>query len=313
MTQLETLEKQSAVLAKPYAISRSRLGIVTKLFGTRFLCNEQGIHDLNDSITEKLRQLTPTSGGFQYLLSFGDKTHFEHQDLGVLNSAVRNSAKTTERLVLKWIITHPIEGVANELTLIVRISNPINPFIMLQAILSKSPEDIDNLEFENGSVSASVDGAGQITAEEIFAVVGKWIDSRPQPQYITGIHERIHRHLNKLQFANYWLFPSLLASIFLIYLWKWSPTTHALPLLFAAIIVHSYAREATQKINQQLERWSHLTRRFSIFSLTGGDINQQAKFASKSKNSLVKLIAATSASVISNVIAGIVTALLLRV
>lgn len=312
MAQLETLEKQSAVLAKPYAVSRSRLGTATKLFGTKFLCNEQGIRDINDAITDKLRQLAPTQGAFQYLISFGDKTHFEHQDLGILNSVTRNSAKTTERLILKWIITHSIDGVSNELTVILRISNPVNPFIMLQAVFSKSSEDIDNIEFESGSVSASVDGAGQIFSEEIFAVVGKWIDSRPQPQYITGIHERIHRHLSKLQFANYWLFPGLLATIFLIYLWKWGSSSQALPLLFAAIIVHTYTKEAAEKVNEQIERWSHLTRRFSIFSLTGGDTNQQAKFALKSTNSLIKLVAIAGGSVLSNVIAGIVTAYLLR-
>lgn len=172
MTQLERLDTYAGVMSRPYAQTRSRLGTTTKLFDKKFLCNEQGIYDLNESLAEKLRQLKPASGGFQYLLSFGDNTHFEHTDLGALNGATKNSGKTTDRAVLKWIVKHDIDHEENELTVIVRITNPINPLVFLQAALSKSAEDIDNLEFEGGAVSVSVDGAGQVLSEEIFSVVG---------------------------------------------------------------------------------------------------------------------------------------------
>lgn len=263
-------------------------------------------YDLHESLAEKFRQFSPTSAGFQYLLSFGDNTHFEHTDLSALNGAVKNCGKTTDHAVLKWIIRHPIDGLENELTVIVRITNPINPLVFLQAALSKSPEDIDNLQFEGGAVSVSVDGAGQIAAEEIFAVVGKWINSRPQPQYVTTIHEVFEQHMAKFKFVNYWLLPALVALSLFLYLWKQTPAQIAIPALFAAMIYHGYTKNIAIEVNSKLDLWSRTASIFSVFSLTGGDSNQQARFASKSRNSVIKLVLAAIGSLVGNVAVSVI-------
>lgn len=98
--------------------------------------------------------------------------------------------KVTERIVLKWTITHTLRDEQNEVTVIVRMTNPINPFMYLQAALSKSAEDIDNLEFEEGSMCVSVDGSGQTFAQEVFEQTGRWINSCPKPESMTRINER---------------------------------------------------------------------------------------------------------------------------
>lgn len=54
MTQLDRLDNYVGVMARPYALTRSRLGTMTKLFDKKFLCIEQGIYDLNALIEEKL-------------------------------------------------------------------------------------------------------------------------------------------------------------------------------------------------------------------------------------------------------------------
>jgi hypothetical protein len=123
-------------------------------------------------------------------------------------------------LTLKWVVRYKLRDTDNELTVVVRIANPINPLLFLQAALSKAPNDIDNLEFERCPVSVSVAGASQILAEEIFVLIGKWIDSRPQPQYITSVHNKIADNQNTIAFFNYWLFPILVAIIFFLLLWK---------------------------------------------------------------------------------------------
>lgn len=277
---------------------------MTKLFDTKFLCNTTGIHELYGAVCERLSHLNPESGGFQFLISFDDRTHVEHQNIDELDNIVRNNGKTTERLTLKWVARHKIDSEDNELTVVVRISNPINPLLFLQAALSKSPQDIDNLEFESGSVSASVDGAGQITAEEIFSVIGRWVDSRPQPQYITTLHGSISKHKEKIAFLNYWVLPILVAVIFFLALWKHTPEQLLIPVLFAAVASNFYLRTIASRLNDKIMRWCHFSLLFSIFSLTGGDNNQQAKFASKSKNSLIKLVSVIIGSFVLNVIAG---------
>lgn len=89
----------------------------------------------------------------------------------------------------------------------VRISNPLNPFVMLQAAMSKDHSEADNLEFDGGAVSISIHGATQTTAEEIFSIVSRWADCCPQPASITGLNNFIYEHESKISFVNFWIFP----------------------------------------------------------------------------------------------------------
>ena len=306
MTELTKDNETFPVLARPFSVSKSNLGTVTKLFDTKFLCNLQGVHELYECVLEKLGQLRPVSGGFQFLISFDDRTHFEHHNINELDNVVKNSGKTTEQLTLKWIAVHKIDDEDNELTVVVRISNPVNPLLVLQAALSKSLHEFDKLEFKSGSISVSVDGAGQIMAEEIFSIIGRWVDSRPQPQYITSIHETIFKHQEKIAFLNYWVLPVLVAIIFFFALWKHTPEPLLIPVLFAGVVSNFYLRTIGTKLNDKIKRWCHFSFLFSLFSLTGGDSNQQAKFASKSQNSLIRLVSVTIGTFILNVAAGVV-------
>ncbi|HFD31942.1 MAG TPA: hypothetical protein ENJ28_04415 [Gammaproteobacteria bacterium] len=304
MTEISKDQEMLPVMARPFSVSLSRLGTVTKLYDTKFLCNSTGVHELHAEVCERISYLNPDSGGFQFMISFEDRTHFEHQNIEELDTVLRNNGKTTERLTLKWVARHKIDGENNELTVLVRISNPVNPLLFIQAALSKSPQDIDNLEFESGSVTASIGGASQITAEDLFSVIGRWVDSRPQPQYITSLHTTISKHKEKIAFLNYWVLPVLIGVVFFLALWKHTPEQLLVPILFAAVVSNFYLRTIASRLNEKIMRWCHFSLLFSVFSLTGGDNNQQAKFASKSKNSLIKLVGVAIGSFVLNVAAG---------
>lgn len=305
MTEHQNLQQLVPVLARPYTVTQSQLGIITKVFEERFLCTIPSLYTLQQNLQEKLASFQPSSYGFQYLISFSDKTHYENEELELLKNVVENSSKKTDRLILKWAITHKIDGIDNDLTITVRITNPISPWIMLQAAFSKSIEDIDNLDFARGAVSVAAEGASQITAEEIFAIVGKWIESRPQPQYITGFHKYIERHQPPLEFMNAWLLPSLFAVAAFFFLFKLAPTSYLVPATFLALVIHNYFRNAANIVNRHIAMWAATSSLFGIFQLTGGDSNQQAKFASRSKNSTLKLAATVLGTFILNVAAGI--------
>lgn len=299
------------VMAKPFALTKSNLGALTKLFDAKFICNETGVHELHQMISEKINYLHPTSGGFQYLISFSDNTHLEHSNISTFSNSIKNNSKTTERLVLKWTIIHKIGEEDNELTIIIRITNPINPLAYLQAALSKTPQDIDDLSFEGGTVSVSTDGAGQIVAEEIFSITGKWIESRPAPQYITTINKTINEHKNKISFLNYWFLPTMIASMFFMTLWKHTPQNLMIPILFGAFITNSYLRTAMYSLNRKIHNWCRRSDVFSAFLLTGGDTNQQAAYASYSKISLIKLVTVTIGSFLLSVGASITATFLI--
>ncbi len=303
------LQDLTPALSSPYTLTRSNLGATTKIINKKFICSIKEVLILSDALREKIKYFQPSKAGFQYLVSFTDNTHYENNDLALLEKNTSHSGKSTEKLILNWVIGHMHDGIENEMSITVRISNPINPFIILQAVMSKNPRDVDNIEFETGSVCISVNGATQNTSEEIFSIVGRWIDSCPKPYDFTTINMAIRKHSNKIEFMNYWILPILFCVIVFLYL-KNIQSSMVSPYVFLALSSFILLRAASQILNNKIENWCHTSRTFSMFMLTGGDSNQQSQFAAKSKNSTIKLVASVSLSLILNVTAGIATTML---
>lgn len=308
MNKLTGLQDLTPVLSKPYTVTRSNLGATTKVINKKFICSIKELHSLYDIMGEKINYFQPSKAGFQYLVSFVDNTHYENNDLSILEKNLSHSSKSTEKLIMNWVIGHEHEGIENEMSITVRVSNPINPLVMLQAIMSKKPGDIDNIEFETGSVCVSVNGATQNSSEEIFSLVGRWADNCPKPYSITTLNKLISRHGEKIDFLNYWVFPLLFCAVAFLYLME-IPSNEVAPYVFIAFVGFMFLRTAAQNLNRKIENWCHTSRMFSMFMLTGGDSNQQTQFAAKSKNSTIKLIASVSFTFALNIAAGIVVAL----
>lgn len=200
MSQPLDLQGFTTTLPNPYIVTRSRLGSNTKLIDEKFICGAKELNNLNNNIGEKILLFKPTKVGFQYLISFTDNTSYEDTNLDALETKISTLNRSTEKLILNWVFGHEFQGIENELSITVRISNPINPFAVIQAAMSRDHSDADKLDFENGSVSVSINGATQTTAEEIFAIVARWASACPQPQSITGINKTIKNILIKFNF-----------------------------------------------------------------------------------------------------------------
>jgi hypothetical protein len=303
MSQSLDINDFTKTLSIPYVVTRSRLGSNTKLIDEKFICGLNQLNTLHDSIGEKILSFRPKKAGFQYLISFTDNAHYENNSLDALKDRISASNKSTEKLILNWVVGHDFEGIENELSITVRISNPMNPFVVLQAAMSRDHSDADKLDFQDGSVSVSINGATQNTAEEIFAIVARWASACPQPQSITGVNKLIKKHLNKIEFLNYWIFQILFTACAFIFLRK-----HAADLMepysFLAFVGFFFVRSASQYLNSKINYWSDASVRFSIFAITGGDNNQQTKIAAKSKNSTIKLVFSVVFSLFFNIVAG---------
>jgi len=303
MPQSLDINDFTQTLSNPYIITRSRLGSNTKLIDEKFICGAKQLNTLHDSIGEKILSFHPKKAGFQYLISFTDNTHYENNSLDALADKISVSSKSTEKLILNWVVGHHFEGIENELSITVRISNPMNPFAVLQAAMSRDHSDADKLDFQDGSVSVSINGATQNTAEEIFAIMARWASACPQPQSITGINKVIKKHLKKIEFLNYWIFQLLFTACAFIFLQKHA-TDLMEPYSFLAFVGFFFVRSASQYFNSKINYWSDASGRFSIFAITGGDNNQQTKIAAKSKNSTIKLVFSVVFSLFLNIVAG---------
>jgi hypothetical protein len=304
VTEIVELESLVPVIKSPYKITKSILGTTTKVMSDKFVCSSRELNILFDQFRDKVGYFNPTSVGFQYLVSFTDRTHFENNDISVLEKNLASTGKSTDKLILNWVVAHEHDGDENELSITVRISNPINPLIMLQAALSKSPGDIDSLEMEAGSVSVSVNGATQTASEEIFELVGRWIDCCPQPQSITKINTFISKHREKVHAINSWGMPIIYSMASFLFIQKQVPED-AISYVFLLLCGFMLLRTCASKINGMISEWCHMSRMFSLFMLTGGDKNQQTKFSAKATNSTIKLVSSVSVSFLVSIAAGI--------
>lgn len=302
MSQSIELQNFNNTLPSPYLVTRTRLGSNTKLIDEKFTCETRELFNLHDSIGEKISSFHPKKIGFQYLISFTDNTHYEHSQLNIIEEKISNSNKITEKLILNWVIGQEIEGVENELSITVRISNPVNPFAVLQAVMSRDHSDADRLDFENGSVSVSINGATQNTSEEIFAIVARWASACPQPQGITVINGIIKRHISKIQFFNYWVF-QIIFTLSAFALLREHAGDMLQPYSFLAFVGFFFTRSASRYFNSQISYWCHASGNFSVFNITGGDRKQQTKSFAKSSNSTIKLVISLFFSLSLNLIA----------
>ena len=303
---MNDLTNSVAILGRPYQITRSRLGAVTKVYRDQFLCDLPALKELFQSIGEKLSVIQHTeTPEFSFLISFSDKTHHDGvtSDLKELESIP--IGKQTDRIVMRWAVTHDLQGTSNEVAITVRISNPINPLVVFQAALSKSPNDLDNFEFELGSTCATVYGAGQAYADEIFLRIQRWIEARKKPYAFTGIH------LTYLK--NEWLFDQVLVSLLpllgvaaasLLVAAKAPATLHiiAVPVLVALFAVF---QSFTRKLASKMSEWANTAKYMSVFNITNGDIDSIAKLGARSKNSIIKLVCTWGGAFLCNVAAGI--------
>lgn len=306
---MNELQKTLAPLGKPYTITRSRLGAITKVIEDRYICDLSSLRELSSSIIEKLNTISAQtkSPEFSFLISFNDQTHHD----GVAEELISHSTtipigKQTDRVVLRWNIFHMIDEVENELTLTIRISNPVNPLVFLQAALSKSANEIDNIEFEMGSTCITVDGATHSYAEEIFLRAQNWIKARNKPHPYISISEFYSKYESYLDYINSVLLPILLVAILSIVVSDTYPNDIALKLNPVIFCFYFALQPIALRVNRKMALWAKKSKYISLFLISNGDVDAVTRLASTAKNSFIKLAFTTTVSFLLNVAAGIV-------
>lgn len=303
---MNDLENNIAILGKPYTITSSRLGAITKVYNDSYICDLSSLKELLQSLGEKLAINQEIKiPEFSFLMSYSDKTHQDGITPDFREVSSIPTGKLTDRIVMRWAIFHSIDGIENELSVTVRISNPINPLIFLQAALSKSPNEIDNMEFEMGATCVTVNGSTQIYADEVFLLIQKWIDARNKPHafiHVKEIYEKLEWYIDQF---NRSLFPLLITALFSFLMYKYVSAdkhTVVIPILIALFFV---VRSVANKINHKMAEWADRSKYMGLFQITNGDIDCVTKMASRAKNGAFKLISVSIFSLALNITAGI--------
>lgn len=295
-----------AIFGRPYTITKSRLGAVTKVYQEAYLCDLASLKELFQAIGEKLGTLPNVKNPeFSFLFSFSDQTHRDGVATDLQNLTTIPIGKLTDRVVLKWVVAHEFHNEQNELSITIRISNPINPLMILQAALSKTPNDIDNFEFEMGSTCVTVDGSGQNFADEVFLRIHKWIEARNKPHSFMPVHNLYKKYEWIIDQLAVTIFPFLFVVLMAIYSLNQTDTNHQIALIPVIVACFSIAQRFGSKVNAIMARWASRSRSISLFLITNGDQDAVSKMAATAKGSSIKLIIVTAITFVLNVTASV--------
>ena len=277
--QMNSLQTAVAPFGKPYTVTRSRLGAITKVMEDRYVCDLTALKELSQSIGEKLGSVPDQTKNpeFSFLISFNDQTHHDGVSQELQELQTIPIGKQTDRVVLRWTTFHKIDGIDNELTLTIRISNPANPLVYLQAALSKSANEIDNIEFEMGATCTTVDGATHAFADEIFLRVQNWIKARYKPHPYVSIGELYSKYKWQLDNINSVVFPVLVVAIVSILVSSNYATNIVLaanPVIFCLYFV---LYPLAGRVNSKMAKWAKKSKYISLFQITNGDRDALSK------------------------------------
>ena len=303
---MSDLQNSVAILGKPYVVTRSKLGAITKIFDEKYTCDLKALKDLFGDIDEKLQRSNPTEvPKFSFLISFDDKTHQDGITADFHSLSTLSTGKLTDRVVLQWSVMQEIDGMENELSITVRIANPINPLMFLQAALSKSPSELDNTEFESGATCVTVNGATQSYSDEIFLIIKKWAEGRNKPHMSVKVSKIYDRFEWLVDQFNSVVLPTLLVSCLSFWLIAETDQTSYVsfvPMFFGLFYI---LRAVANKANSKMAYWARKSSYIGTFQITNGDVDGVTKMMSDAQHGAIKLIASTTFTLVLNISAGI--------
>lgn len=294
-------------LSRPYVYKRSSLTTTTKVYTSRYVCDVQSIAMLVDKVNQKLHEKNKNIDNheFNFLISFTDNTHSDGNIEDLLSQSNLDTDKKTERIVLNWKVVCSDESGLHELEVTVRISNPINPLVFLQAALSKSPNEIDNVEFELGSTCVTVEGADQAYAEEVFFRITSWINARLKPRTymdVGGFYKKYEWIIDQFIIS---IIPMLLVTIFSFYASQDLNIKTQLALMPTFIVTFFIFKSIGIKIANNMSGWAKRSNFIGLFSITQGDKDFLNEMMVNAKNGSLKIISALIITIVINISSGI--------
>lgn len=296
------LDGQIAPLSRPYQLTKSRLGTISRIYDKKYLCNFSYLKDLVSSIGEKVNSDSHISDlEFSYLISFSDKTHIDGTAIEELISDTKISTdKLTDRIILSFFYKETINGEANEITLTIRIANPVNPLLYLQAALSKDNSSaVDNIEFEQGVTCVSITGTSLSKAEEFFLRIQGWINSCPPLYKSFDLNNLYSKYEKFFDLINNLLIPIIITISSIDVIKNYYKPEH----LYLVPVIFLISNGLGNVINIKLAQFVRKTVIGHIFELTSGDRNNISKLTNNATKNMAYFIFLQMCSILCGVIA----------
>jgi len=288
-----------------------------KLFTKLVVITYNDIIELNDLIQEKLAQHNTPASFVSVSVVFKDSKAIEFgtwQEFLDFNWKIPN---IIENIIIKWdfMIKLPNFAIPQIHTLTVKFLAKMNPIHILQAIFSKDPDEIDEIEFKTAPIICRVDFINHLLSDELINIVEKWVASRRKPYFINPTTRWLKIHSQRIKRFTTYSFPFFISILFLSilgyianqfdqntiinvkifkYFFYWAFFSGvSIPLSF---LLGKYIGNLIYK---SIDNYG----RYRMFEITNGDKNELEKFKSKDKGLIRKFVFSSFLSIILNLIA----------
>jgi hypothetical protein len=298
-----------------------------KLFRARIRIQPSDIVELNDMIQQKLSNhdvaAAITTVSVNYLSD-------EIEQYGVWAEFVEhkwNTHKETESITVKWdfIVKLPLYQLPQRHTVVVKIASKITPLHVMQAMFSKDPDEMENLDSEIAPCVCRIDFINHVLSDEIMRIVEQWHKARIKPLYDPTYEKFLKKHKTAIARTIHYSIPFFATTFAAGVLNKYVATTYATTasltvgilkefmfwLLGSAVVIafmlqigRWIASSAFDAINSYGEH--------AIFDFTNGDKNRQNKLEQKNKDAIKKFSYSVAEATIVNLISAAVTYLLFK-
>lgn len=170
-------------LAEAFRILNSGPDALHELFNRKITINLNDLSTLYNDIAEKLNTHAQFQFTFSAAVKFGKSRTKEFHSWSDFNNYAWTGPERTDLVIFRWTIVE--QNMESEVmqspsmhTMTVRMEAPLSPFAYMQAIFSKNPHDLDQLELTDAPVSCRIDFAHSLVADELMDRVKRWVEGR---------------------------------------------------------------------------------------------------------------------------------------
>lgn len=271
---------------------------VSQFYSERVQVTAASIDDLNRKVKDKLN--LHHIGNIQLNLSIqfqNDKTITCSSPEELQGYDFKTEART-QCMTMKWSFVFDAIGDGQDHlhSVYVRVSEKLNPALVLQKMMSNHTEDVDSLDGDAfATVACKVDFIDSRFSSELLAIVNDWVRSLPRAEATFGIVNWLNRYEDRISKLIRVTLPALVLLGYIGYWLARMPTeqTSSVRIAVAWIVGGSALLYVTQYLSSAFvkifEKQLRIICNVPVFQVTSGDGQRMTNYLAKSQKSLFKL------------------------
>ncbi|TXI14337.1 MAG: hypothetical protein E6Q68_00535 [Polynucleobacter sp.] len=295
---------------------------IQRVFSRSVQIDQNSLFELNLRVHEKLKTHNLEAIVVSATVIFDDKTTIEFGGWAEFESYRWSTHKATKEIRLKWQFLLSVQGyeIPQQHSLVVKLSADAKPLELLQAVLSKNPDEIDGVMYNFAPTVCRADFVNHTMGQELISLVEEWNKSLSTPDIESSIIKKLYRYKHTLSHAINYLTPALSTIAFIaVFRSNYITSDHSLPismndgvnlitwLLFGIVVIYlldKSARWLAGIVHNSIAEYG----KYSIFNLTSGDLSRAKKLDNSNKAKRNHFLLSVVFSLALNIISGIITA-----